>query len=234
MHPGGSRDGRKTASSKLSACVMKSAPTSSARCIRMKAAQIIVCLRRPWTHRICGRPACGTKPGRCPVASYWPPRREPCDQIDDRSRRAWLAGDSFSRPFNLPFRMRFSAARYSYHSAPAAHPRDEGHPFVLHGQPIRDCLLKKFSQHHLAKLCRDWTTHPFLTVSNFRRYGNVTHAFGPNSSPSRSLGAPARDPTSDVAAASSACVSALASAVWALEPARRYCREKTLDWYRGV
>jgi len=45
----------------------------------MKAAQIVVCLRGPWTHRICGRPACGTKPGRCPVASYWPPRREPCE-----------------------------------------------------------------------------------------------------------------------------------------------------------
>ena len=66
-------------------------PPSSARCIRMKAAQIVVCLRRPWTHRICGLPACGTKPGRCLVASYWPPRRGPCDQIDDRSRRAWLA-----------------------------------------------------------------------------------------------------------------------------------------------
>src|SRR5262245_4365966 len=143
-------------------------------------------------------------------------------------------GLGISRPFSLAFQDAISAARYSYHSAPAAHPRDEGHPFVLHGQPIRDCLLKKFSQHHLAKLCRDWTTHPFLTVSNFRPYGNVTHAFGPNSLPSRSLGTPARDPTSALAAASSACVSALASAVSALEPARRYFREKTLDWYRDV
>src|SRR6516165_5605993 len=25
------------------------------------------------------------------VAPYWPPRREPCDPLDDRSRRAWLA-----------------------------------------------------------------------------------------------------------------------------------------------
>jgi hypothetical protein len=201
----------------------------------MKAAQIVVCLRRPWTHRICGRPACGTK-SQDGVRSRHIGRLAEnlaTKSMTDLAERGSL-GESFSRPFNLAFRMRFSAARYSYHSAPAAHPRDEGHPFVLHGQSIRDCLLKKFSQHHLAKLCRDWTTHPFLTVSNFQPYGNVTHAFGPNSSPSRSLGAPARDPTSDVAAASSACVSALASAVWALEPARRYCREKTLDWYRDV
>src|SRR5215475_10150051 len=42
-------------------------------------------------HRICGQPACGTRPGWCPVAPYWPPRREPCGPTDDRSRRAWLA-----------------------------------------------------------------------------------------------------------------------------------------------
>jgi hypothetical protein len=88
--------------------------------------------------------------------------------MTDLAERGSL-GESFSRPFNLAFRMRFSAARYSYHSAPAAHPRDEGHPFVLHGQSIRDCLLKKFSQHHLAKLKCHARFRPELVAITFAR-----------------------------------------------------------------
>jgi hypothetical protein len=41
--------------------------------------------------------------------------------MTDLAERGSL-GESFSRPFNLAFRMRFSAARYSYHSAPGLIP----------------------------------------------------------------------------------------------------------------
>jgi len=48
--------------------------------------------------------------------------------MTDLAERGSL-GQSFSRLFNLAFMMRFSAARYSYHSAPAAQVTKAIHPF---------------------------------------------------------------------------------------------------------
>jgi hypothetical protein len=50
---------------------------------------------RPGLRRVfkasCGRLTSGTRRGWCPAGLHWPPRREPCGPIDDRSRQAWLA-----------------------------------------------------------------------------------------------------------------------------------------------